>query len=303
MVLTDIIKYSSMNHGSLPFKYLGIPIASKKLSVLECNCLIERVVSRIRSIGSRKLSYAGRLVLIKSICYDKKHGGLGVTDIIRWNKAALGKYIWWLAQKKDHLWVRWVYTIYIKSGDWHSYQPKTNGSWAWRKLCRIRDIIKAGYVGDWWLQNQQVYTIRSGYDWLGSPCMKVPWAKFVWDSGALPKISFIGWLVMQGRLLTRERLKRMGIVMDDSCVLCANAPETHTHLFFACEYSKRCLQILSSRLGCHLPSQEWFDWWTRQRFPSQKLQYQAASSYIFHLVEQESLQNRECPFTSRIPYC
>ncbi|XP_074298010.1 uncharacterized protein LOC141628809 [Silene latifolia] len=94
--------------------------------------------------------------------------------------------------------------------------------------------------------------------------------------GALPKISFIGWLVMQGRLLTRDRLKRMRIVMDDSCVLCASAPETHAHLFFACEYSKRCLQILSSRLGCHIPSQDWFDWWTRQRFPSEKLQYQAA---------------------------
>ncbi|XP_074303034.1 uncharacterized protein LOC141637456 [Silene latifolia] len=292
LVLTDIIKYSGMNHGSLPFKYLGIPIASTKLSLLECNCLVERVVSRIRSIGSRKLSYAGRLVnflwtaldndkgstLVSwdQICQAKKHGGLGVTDIIHWNKAALGKYIWWLAQKKDHLWVKWVHSVYIKSGDWLSYQPKSNGSWAWRKLCRIRDLIKGGCVGDWWLQNQQVYTIRSGYDRLDSPCMDVPWAKFVWDSGALPKISFIGWLVMQGRLLTRERLKRMGIVMDDSCVLYANAPETHTHLFFACEYSKRCLQILSSRLGCHLPSHDWFDWWTRQRFPSQKIQYQAA---------------------------
>ncbi|XP_074291134.1 uncharacterized protein LOC141617901 [Silene latifolia] len=324
LVLTDIIKYSGMKHGFLPFNYLGIPISSKKLSVLECNCLVERVVIRIRSIGSRKLSYARRLVLIKSvlatlhnywahifilpssilkkitqicrnflwtrldndkgsilvswdqICQTKKHGGLGVTDIIRWNKAALGKYIWWLAQKKDHLWVKWVHSIYIKRGDWHNYQPKNNGSWAWRKLCRIRDVIKAGYVGEWWLQNQQVYTIRSGYDWLGSPCMNVPWAKFVWDSGALPKISFIGWLVMQGRLLTRERLKRMGIVLDDSCVLCANAPETHAHLFIACEYSTRCLQILSSRLGCHLPSQDWFAWWNSQSFLSQKIQHQAA---------------------------
>ncbi|XP_074266553.1 uncharacterized protein LOC141589828 [Silene latifolia] len=331
MVLTDILKHSGMKHGSLPFKYLGIPIASKKLSVMDCNCLVERVVSRIRSIGSRKLSYAGRLVLIKSvlatlhnywarifilpssilkkiiqicrnflwtgldndkgntlvsweqICKDKKHGGLGITYIIRWNKAALGKYIWWLAQKKDHLWVEWVHNIYIKSGEWHSYQPKNNGSWAWRKLCKIRDLIKAGFVGAWWLQNQQVYTISSGYDWLGSPCMNVPWANFVWDSGALPKISFIGWLVMQGRLLTRERLKRLGITLDDSCVLCARASETHDHLFFACEYSKRCLQILSSKLGCHLPSQGWFAWWNSQVFPSQKIQ-QHATMFLLGLI-------------------
>ncbi|XP_074278279.1 uncharacterized protein LOC141601871 [Silene latifolia] len=210
--IDDILKITGMSYGTLPFKYLGIPIAARKLSVLECTSLVDKVVCGIRYLGSRKLSYAGHL---EHICQPKTHGGLDIKDIIRWNKAALGKYIWWLAHKKDHFWVRWIHSIYIKNGSWFSYDPKQNGSWAWRKLCKIRDLMVAGYVGDWWLKPHQEYTIASGYDWLSPPMVKVNWTKFVWIKDAHPKHSFIGWLVMHERLLTRDRLKRMGIIIDD----------------------------------------------------------------------------------------
>ena len=38
-----------------------------------------------------------------TICSDKKSGGLGLPDILTWNMAALGKYVWWISQKQDHL--------------------------------------------------------------------------------------------------------------------------------------------------------------------------------------------------------
>ncbi|XP_074277700.1 uncharacterized protein LOC141601326 [Silene latifolia] len=116
-MLKEIADLSGLKIGSLPFKYLGIPMASRKLSVLECSILVERVVDRIRALGARKLSYAGRLqgdihahspalVSWDSVCHSKQQGGLGITDIILWNRAAMGKYIWWIMQKKDHLWVK-----------------------------------------------------------------------------------------------------------------------------------------------------------------------------------------------------
>ncbi|XP_074270208.1 uncharacterized protein LOC141593153 [Silene latifolia] len=138
----------------------------------------------------------------------------------------------------------------------------------------------AGYVGDWWLQQQQDYTIRNAYDWLGSPCVKVPWAKFVWDTLALPRQCFIGWLVMHRILLTKDRLKRMEVITDVNCVLCAAAPETHSHLFSDCEYSQKCLPILSHSLVCHLPGQGWSDWWTRQKSHSQSLKYQIVAALL-----------------------
>ncbi|XP_074266860.1 uncharacterized protein LOC141590150 [Silene latifolia] len=51
----------------MPFRYLGVPIKAGRLTKTECNTIAEKMVSRIRSLGARKLSYAGRVVLINSV--------------------------------------------------------------------------------------------------------------------------------------------------------------------------------------------------------------------------------------------
>ncbi|KAK9757227.1 hypothetical protein RND81_01G149900 [Saponaria officinalis] len=53
--------------GFLPFQYLGVPVTAGRLSKKEASVLIEKIVERIRNFGSRKLSYAGRLVLVNSV--------------------------------------------------------------------------------------------------------------------------------------------------------------------------------------------------------------------------------------------
>ncbi|KAL9224822.1 hypothetical protein vseg_000822 [Gypsophila vaccaria] len=66
-IISHILATSGMSAGQFPFRYLGVPISSKKLFILDCEVLIDKVVARIRSWGARKLSYAGRVVLIKSV--------------------------------------------------------------------------------------------------------------------------------------------------------------------------------------------------------------------------------------------
>ncbi|XP_074265867.1 uncharacterized protein LOC141588319 [Silene latifolia] len=63
----DIIQVSGFQEGSLPFKYLGIPVQAVRLKRSDCKVLIEKIVCRIRGLGARKLSYAGRLILINSV--------------------------------------------------------------------------------------------------------------------------------------------------------------------------------------------------------------------------------------------
>lgn len=55
--------------GSLPIRYLGLPLMSRKLRVSEFSSLTDKMVSKFKSWAGSSLSFAGRLQLIKSVIY------------------------------------------------------------------------------------------------------------------------------------------------------------------------------------------------------------------------------------------
>ena len=55
--------------GSVPFRYLGVPITTTILSTIECGALVEKTVSRVKIWSSRHFSYAGRIVLINTVLF------------------------------------------------------------------------------------------------------------------------------------------------------------------------------------------------------------------------------------------
>nr|XP_009623283.1 uncharacterized protein LOC104114523 [Nicotiana tomentosiformis] len=63
MVILGYTKYE------LPFRYLGVPLSTKRLSAIQCKPLIERMLSRIQSWTAKFLSYAGRAVLVKRVLF------------------------------------------------------------------------------------------------------------------------------------------------------------------------------------------------------------------------------------------
>ncbi|XP_058776255.1 uncharacterized protein LOC131650566 [Vicia villosa] len=66
----------------------------------------------------------------------------------------------------------------------------------------------------------------------------VCWKKLVHNNHARPRACFTLWLVMLGRLPTKDRLAKIGIITDGICVFCQEN-ETLPHLFFHCEYTQR----------------------------------------------------------------
>ncbi|XP_074283135.1 uncharacterized protein LOC141607680 [Silene latifolia] len=282
------LQLSGFQQGAFPFRYLGIPISFKRLSSADSNVLVDKIVKKIRGWGTKKLSYAGRLVLVRHVlsqmhsywarifllpkgviarveaicrnylwshsenfakvpliawdqcCLPQKYGGLGILNAGLWNLAMLGKYVWWVAQKKDSLWVKWVNHIYIKHQDWWEYQAPCYSSWSWRQLCKVKNRLIPGFVAGLWPD----YTARVGYQWLLGQHQKVQWFSYVWNRVALPKVNFVNWLVINQRLLTKDRMGRFGILTDGLCFLCGNAAESTAHLFFECGFSRRCLQLV-----------------------------------------------------------
>ncbi|KAK2388094.1 hypothetical protein QL285_061811 [Trifolium repens] len=65
----NIREATSFADGSLPFRYLGVPLTSKKLSIHHYMPLVDRIVDRIHSWSAKLLSHAGRLQLICSVTF------------------------------------------------------------------------------------------------------------------------------------------------------------------------------------------------------------------------------------------
>ncbi|XP_058726148.1 uncharacterized protein LOC131597468 [Vicia villosa] len=62
-----ILTATSFKEGELPFKYLGVPLSSRRLSINQCQPLIDKVLNRIQHWSAKLLSYAGRQQLVKSV--------------------------------------------------------------------------------------------------------------------------------------------------------------------------------------------------------------------------------------------
>ncbi|XP_074271554.1 uncharacterized protein LOC141595486 [Silene latifolia] len=198
-------------------------------------------------------------------CLPKEEGGLGIKDVKCWNKALLGKYAWWLASKKDHLLVKWVNHVYLKGAEWSNYTPPPDCSWSWRKIIHIMQVFHQAYTDSKWLNADVPYTVQSGYHWLRLKAPKVEWRHICWNQLNVPKYSFIFWSFMHSRLLTKDRLVRMGITVDPMCDICRLHPEDHHHLFYACEYALACSRILQKALGISLPGPSLIQWFSRAR--------------------------------------
>lgn len=53
--------------GSLPFKYLGVPINSKKISAADCEKLVDKMVMKIQVWSTRNISFARRQQLVNVV--------------------------------------------------------------------------------------------------------------------------------------------------------------------------------------------------------------------------------------------
>ncbi|XP_074305926.1 uncharacterized protein LOC141641152 [Silene latifolia] len=256
----DILMNTGFKKGSLPFKYLGVNISHKRLSKAQIFILPAGVMDKIQAL-CRNFLWEGiddyskaPLVSWKTVCRSKETGGLGVIDSKVWNIAAVGKLVWWIVSKKDHLWILWIDNIYMKGKHWKEYSPSNSSSWAWRKVCEVKTRFRDAYVDDKWLGKDGEYSIKDGYNWLiQDQNSRVSWYHVVWNRFNTTSHCFNSWLIQQNRLLTLDRLTKMGIPNQGNCFMCAVHQEDHDHLFAKCIYSRHCYGRLFDWLQIRMP--------------------------------------------------
>ncbi|XP_074289313.1 uncharacterized protein LOC141614467 [Silene latifolia] len=205
------------------------------------------------------------LVSWKQICKPKRKGGLGFKNLHNWNLALIAKYVLWVEKKAYHLWVRWVHAIYIKNKVWKDYEPSMCSSWAWKRICEVKNRFKQIIFDDAWRGLDQEYSAQVGYSWLEEEVADVHWYPWIQNRIMLPKHSFFIWLVVQNRLLIQDRLLKMNIIQENCCFLCGDSEESIDPLFFLCPFSQQCKQLLAAWLTCSVPDQEVISWWIGYR--------------------------------------
>ncbi|XP_058759242.1 uncharacterized protein LOC131632512 [Vicia villosa] len=62
-----ILNITGYEEGVLPFKYLGVPLSSRRLSINQCQPLVDKITARIQHWTAHLLSAAGRSQLVKSV--------------------------------------------------------------------------------------------------------------------------------------------------------------------------------------------------------------------------------------------
>ena len=76
-------------------------------------------------------------------------------------------------------------------------------------------------------------------------------APIVWTHIAPPRVEFMTWLALLGKLNTREMLMKKGIIPPEAnvCTFCSSQPESIDHLLLGCSLSRNIWISLTANLG------------------------------------------------------
>ncbi|GJW33357.1 putative RNA-directed DNA polymerase [Tanacetum coccineum] len=314
-----ILDIMPFREGSLPVRYLRVPLISKRLYIKDCQLLIEKARKRILDWKNKSLSFAGRLQLIKSVlssmqvywasmfillmsisdeveklmrdflwnfgvfkkgkskinwntmCKPKIEGGLGIKSSDSWNISLKSKHMWNIITNKESLWVRWVNTYRLKGRSFWDIPEKEGSCWTWKKLlkfsdfiskimiassglnmkCKVADVIKNGRNYD--------FSVSRVWEDIRKGGSLVPWSNLVWFSQCIPCHSFMLWLAIHRKLKTHDNLFFWDKSESMLCSFCGNVPDSHSHLFFECDYPNRIWSSLKGMVRLDHAHNKWLD--------------------------------------------
>ncbi|KAL0345258.1 UNVERIFIED_CONTAM: putative mitochondrial protein [Sesamum radiatum] len=149
-------------------KYLGLPTMCGRSKRELFSNLKSRVWSKMQSWGAKRLSQAGRMVLIKAVaqaiptqhihwlswkklCKNKDEGGVGFYNLKAFILAMLAKQAWQLVTVPDSLLSGIIKAKHYPDSDFLEARCRGQLSYAWRSIVASRELISKGIrwrVGD-----------------------------------------------------------------------------------------------------------------------------------------------------------
>nr|GEU36737.1 hypothetical protein [Tanacetum cinerariifolium] len=158
-----ILNVLSFKEGTLPIKYLGVPLISTRLAYRDCKELVEKVQNRINNWKNKFLSFDGRLQLIQSVIASMhaywssvfilpSHIMSDIEQLVRsflWCNGEMhrgkAKVAWediCLPKDEGGLGIRRLDHFNMSLISSHDYPFRGNMTWGWPKILQILPIIR-----------------------------------------------------------------------------------------------------------------------------------------------------------------
>ncbi|GAU38712.1 hypothetical protein TSUD_396400 [Trifolium subterraneum] len=187
--LDDIKRITRFEEGKLPFRYLGIPMTSKKLAIHHYMGLIDKIVGRITHWSSKLLSYAGRIQLLQNVIFAMTNYWL---QCLPFPRAVLHK-------------INSICRTFFWTG---SVEKSRKIPIAWTSVCQPKCHSGLNLIDiEVWNRITLLKLLwnlcgKSDSLWDGSPVM---WRTLFYGNMARPRALVHLWITCNERLATRDR--------------------------------------------------------------------------------------------------
>ncbi|KAJ9535927.1 hypothetical protein OSB04_un000907 [Centaurea solstitialis] len=106
----------------------------------------------------------------------------------------------------------------------------------------------------------RIFSVSKVYNSLSGSFPEVPWWKCVWFKGHIPKHAFCLWIACTKRLPTQDRISSWKHDPPDlTCPFCGTEQDSHTHLFFTCQYTKEVWNMVRLKMEWEDFPESWDD--------------------------------------------
>jgi len=155
------------------------------------------------------------------------------TDTI--NKVLRKVRDYWDHSRNNEKWRIWKLPDYRERGRMQTQAIALNG------ILGTRQILTSTLENQlrWGKNNTCIFTLKEAKridTKLNYPNIDKKW-KEVWDNPHWMKFKLFKWLVLQGKILTWDNLRKRGFVVPSRCHLCGQQEETTNHLLNKCSFT------------------------------------------------------------------
>ncbi|CAN1152031.1 LINE-1 reverse transcriptase homolog [Linum perenne] len=175
----EIVNHTGFAEGSLPVRYLGVPLVSGKIKAKDCEVLLEKITAKISGWRVQTLSYAGRLQLVKSVLATMSQYWMTIfllpTSIIKAVEKLCSDFLWKVSDgNHKRAKVAWKYITFPFDEGGLEIRDMS----IWNTSCVIRHIWSIlASAGSIWVAWIKAYRLQNKTIW---SCEGKPYHSWFW---------------------------------------------------------------------------------------------------------------------------